>query len=214
MAPGSASAPVVRRYRESADVSVVDICRRSLRDGSPTGAADRETPDAPERMARARRGRVAARRGRADQGGPRHGQRRARPAQHLRRDARPRRARRAAAREAARRLRPADKPAGVVTTARDPQGRPTVVGLVDHPARVVPVGRLDADTTGVLLLTNDGELAHRLAHPRYESTRSTSPTSRASRPTRRSARSRAASRSRTARPRRPPPAVCALGASS
>src|SRR5215216_7514956 len=60
------------------------------------------------------------------------------------------------------------KPAGVVTTARDPHGRPTVVGLVDHPARVVPVGRLDADTTGALLLTNDGELAHRLAHPRYE----------------------------------------------
>ena len=60
------------------------------------------------------------------------------------------------------------KPAGVVTTARDPHGRPTVVGLVKHPARVVPVGRLDADTTGALLLTNDGELAHRLAHPRYE----------------------------------------------
>ena len=60
------------------------------------------------------------------------------------------------------------KPAGVVTTARDPQGRPTVVQLVDHPARVVPVGRLDADTTGALLLTNDGPLAHRLAHPRYE----------------------------------------------
>jgi 23S rRNA pseudouridine2605 synthase len=60
------------------------------------------------------------------------------------------------------------KPAGVVTTARDPQGRPTVVDLVDHGARVVPVGRLDADTTGALLLTNDGELAHRLAHPRYE----------------------------------------------
>src|SRR5436309_8370721 len=59
------------------------------------------------------------------------------------------------------------KPAGVVTTARDPQGRPTVVGLVDHPARVVPVGRLDADTTGALLLTNDGPLAHSLAHPRY-----------------------------------------------
>jgi 23S rRNA pseudouridine2605 synthase len=59
------------------------------------------------------------------------------------------------------------KPAGVVTTARDPQGRPTVVDLVDHDARVVPVGRLDADTTGALLLTNDGELAHRLAHPRY-----------------------------------------------
>jgi pseudouridine synthase len=60
------------------------------------------------------------------------------------------------------------KPAGAVTTASDPQGRRTVVELVDHPARVVPVGRLDADTTGVLLLTNDGELAHRLAHPRYE----------------------------------------------
>jgi 23S rRNA pseudouridine2605 synthase len=60
------------------------------------------------------------------------------------------------------------KPAGVVTTARDPQGRRTVVDLVDHPSRVVPVGRLDADTTGALLLTNDGELAHRLAHPRYE----------------------------------------------
>src|SRR5215472_7127545 len=60
------------------------------------------------------------------------------------------------------------KPAGVVTTARDPHGRPTVVALVRHRARVVPVGRLDADTTGALLLTNDGELAHRLAHPRYE----------------------------------------------
>ena len=60
------------------------------------------------------------------------------------------------------------KPAGVVTTASDPHGRPTVVGLVEHEARVVPVGRLDADTTGALLLTNDGELAHRLAHPRYE----------------------------------------------
>jgi len=59
------------------------------------------------------------------------------------------------------------KPAGVVTTARDPHGRPTVVGLVDHPVRVVPVGRLDAETTGALLLTNDGPLAHRLAHPRY-----------------------------------------------
>jgi 23S rRNA pseudouridine2605 synthase len=59
------------------------------------------------------------------------------------------------------------KPPGVVTTARDPQGRPTVVQLVGHDARVVPVGRLDADTTGALLLTNDGPLAHRLAHPRY-----------------------------------------------
>jgi 23S rRNA pseudouridine2605 synthase len=60
------------------------------------------------------------------------------------------------------------KPAGVVTTASDPQGRPTVVGQVGHEVRVVPVGRLDADTTGALLLTNDGEVAHRLAHPRYE----------------------------------------------
>src|SRR4051794_3554456 len=60
------------------------------------------------------------------------------------------------------------KPAGVVTTASDPHGRPTVVDLVEHESRLVPVGRLDADTTGALLLTNDGELAHRLAHPRYE----------------------------------------------
>jgi 23S rRNA pseudouridine2605 synthase len=59
------------------------------------------------------------------------------------------------------------KPAGVVTTASDPHGRPTVVDLVEHDVRVVPVGRLDADTTGALLLTNDGPLAHRLAHPRY-----------------------------------------------
>ena len=60
------------------------------------------------------------------------------------------------------------KPAGVVTTASDPGGRPTVVDLVEHDARIVPVGRLDADTTGALLLTNDGPLSHRLAHPRYE----------------------------------------------
>jgi 23S rRNA pseudouridine2605 synthase len=60
-----------------------------------------------------------------------------------------------------------NKPAGTVTTARDPQGRRTVVELVPPEPRVVPVGRLDADTTGALLLTNDGELAHRLAHPRY-----------------------------------------------
>ncbi len=59
------------------------------------------------------------------------------------------------------------KPAGVLTTARDPQGRPTVVELVPGEPRVVPVGRLDADTTGALLLMNDGDLAHRLAHPRY-----------------------------------------------
>jgi 23S rRNA pseudouridine2605 synthase len=59
------------------------------------------------------------------------------------------------------------KPAATLTTARDPRGRPTVLDLVDVPERVVPVGRLDADTTGALLLTNDGPLAHRLAHPRY-----------------------------------------------
>jgi 23S rRNA pseudouridine2605 synthase len=59
------------------------------------------------------------------------------------------------------------KPAGVVTTAHDPQGRETVVDLVPRGSRVVPVGRLDVDTTGALLLTNDGPLAHRLAHPRY-----------------------------------------------
>jgi 23S rRNA pseudouridine2605 synthase len=61
-----------------------------------------------------------------------------------------------------------NKPAGAVTTARDPHCRPTVVDLVPRDPRVVPVGRLDADTTGALLLTNDGQLAHRLAHPRYE----------------------------------------------
>jgi 23S rRNA pseudouridine2605 synthase len=61
-----------------------------------------------------------------------------------------------------------NKPVGVVTTASDPQGRRTVVDLVAHDVRVVPVGRLDVDTSGALLLTNDGDLAHRLAHPKYE----------------------------------------------
>ena len=61
-----------------------------------------------------------------------------------------------------------NKPAGVVTTVRDPHARRTVVDLVGRRPGVVPVGRLDADTTGALLLTNDGPLAHRLAHPRYE----------------------------------------------
>jgi 23S rRNA pseudouridine2605 synthase len=60
-----------------------------------------------------------------------------------------------------------NKPAGVVTTASDPQGRQTVVGLVPSEPRVFPVGRLDADTEGLLLLTNDGELAHRLTHPSF-----------------------------------------------
>ncbi len=57
------------------------------------------------------------------------------------------------------------KPAGVVTTMSDPQGRQTVADLVKSPVRVYPVGRLDAETTGLLLLTNDGDLAHRLSHP-------------------------------------------------
>ena len=61
-----------------------------------------------------------------------------------------------------------NKPAGVVSTAREPGGRPAVVELVDSAARLYPVGRLDADSTGLLLLTNDGELANRLTHPRYE----------------------------------------------
>jgi 23S rRNA pseudouridine2605 synthase len=62
-----------------------------------------------------------------------------------------------------------NKPTGVVSTARDTHGRPTVVGLVPSAdARLYPVGRLDADTTGLILLTNDGELANRLMHPRYE----------------------------------------------
>jgi 23S rRNA pseudouridine2605 synthase len=60
-----------------------------------------------------------------------------------------------------------NKPAGVVSTARDTHGRPTVVQLVRSPRRLYPVGRLDADSTGLILLTNDGELAERLTHPRY-----------------------------------------------
>ncbi len=60
-----------------------------------------------------------------------------------------------------------NKPAGVVTTADDPQGRPTVVSLVPDEPRVFPVGRLDLDTEGLLLLTNDGELTHRLTHPSF-----------------------------------------------
>jgi 23S rRNA pseudouridine2605 synthase len=60
-----------------------------------------------------------------------------------------------------------NKPAGVVTTASDPQGRPTVLDLVPPEPRVFPVGRLDAATEGLLLLTNDGDLAHRLTHPSF-----------------------------------------------
>jgi 23S rRNA pseudouridine2605 synthase len=61
-----------------------------------------------------------------------------------------------------------NKPAGVVSTAQDTHGRPTVIELVSSERRLYPVGRLDADTTGLILLTNDGELAERLMHPRYE----------------------------------------------
>ena len=60
------------------------------------------------------------------------------------------------------------KPVGVVSTARDPQGRRTVVELIDSPSRLYPVGRLDADVAGLILLTNDGALAHRLTHPSFE----------------------------------------------
>jgi 23S rRNA pseudouridine2605 synthase len=61
-----------------------------------------------------------------------------------------------------------NKPAGVVSTARDTHGRRTVVSLIPSELRLYPVGRLDADSTGLILLTNDGELANRLMHPRYE----------------------------------------------
>jgi 23S rRNA pseudouridine2605 synthase len=61
-----------------------------------------------------------------------------------------------------------NKPRGVVSTARDTHGRRTVVELVPSRRRLYPVGRLDADTSGLILLTNDGELANRLMHPRYE----------------------------------------------
>lgn len=61
-----------------------------------------------------------------------------------------------------------NKPAGVLSTARDTHGRPTVVTLVPGARRLYPVGRLDRDTTGLILLTDDGDLAHRLTHPRFE----------------------------------------------
>ncbi|HEY8475441.1 MAG TPA: pseudouridine synthase, partial [Chloroflexota bacterium] len=59
------------------------------------------------------------------------------------------------------------KPVGYVTTVRDPQGRPTVMDLIPRDVRVYPVGRLDIDSEGLVLLTNDGQLAYRLMHPRY-----------------------------------------------
>jgi 23S rRNA pseudouridine2605 synthase len=61
-----------------------------------------------------------------------------------------------------------NKPRGVVSTAHDPEGRATVVSLVPSSRRLYPVGRLDADSTGLILLTDDGALAHRLTHPSFE----------------------------------------------
>lgn len=61
-----------------------------------------------------------------------------------------------------------NKPEGVVSTADDPEGRPTVLDLIDREERLWPVGRLDIESEGALLLTNDGELTHRVSHPRYE----------------------------------------------
>ena len=61
-----------------------------------------------------------------------------------------------------------NKPPGHVTTLSDPQGRPKVTDLIDVPERVFPVGRLDYDTEGFLLLTNDGDFTHRITHPSYE----------------------------------------------
>ncbi len=61
-----------------------------------------------------------------------------------------------------------NKPPGVVSTASDPQGRPTVVDLVDAAERLYPVGRLDADSEGLILVSNDGELTELLTHPRYQ----------------------------------------------
>lgn len=61
-----------------------------------------------------------------------------------------------------------NKPERTISTAKDPQGRTTVLELIDDPRRIYPVGRLDYDTTGVLIMTNDGELAHRLTHPSFE----------------------------------------------
>ena len=125
--------------------------------------------DAPQRLPRAGRSRVAPRRRRADQGRPRPRQRRARTAEHVRRARRPRRGRRPRGRAAAARATccSTSRPASSRPRATR-SGRRTVVELVPNEPRVVPVGRLDADTTGALLLTNDGPLAHRLAHPRYE----------------------------------------------
>ena len=95
------------------------------------------------------------------------------------------------------------KPAGVVSTASEPGERPAVVYLVESRARLYPVGRLDADSTGLILLTNDGELANRLTHPRYEVARPTAWSCAGRRARRTCAASPTASTSTTARPRPP-----------
>ena len=64
-----------------------------------------------------------------------------------------------------------NKPEGVITTSKDPEGRTTVLDIVGVQERVFPVGRLDIATEGLLVLTNDGELTHRLTHPRFEVTK-------------------------------------------
>ena len=97
-----------------------------------------------------------------------------------------------------------NKPRGVVSTAREPGRRRAVVELVDSRARLYPVGRLDADSTGLILLTNDGGLAERLMHPRHEVPRTYRVRAAPRRLTRSSCGSfAAASSSRTGRPRRP-----------
>lgn len=73
-----------------------------------------------------------------------------------------------AARSGPRRVYAVHKPAGVVSTARDPQGRATVLDLIDSEERLYPVGRLDINTTGLILVTDDGDLANHLTHPRHE----------------------------------------------
>ena len=140
--------------------------RRSAARRHPIGRDNAR--NAAQRIPRASRRRVAAPGGRAHPRRTRPRQRRAGRAQHGRRKARRRRGRRRARCGAGARVRPPAQAAPRSSRPRsDPQGRPTVVDLVPSEPRVVPVGRLDADTTGALLLTNDGELAHRLAHPRY-----------------------------------------------
>ena len=153
--------------RAVADDQVGEAARGSACSGTRGRVAAREWPRAPRTPTSPCRHRVPPRGRRADQGGARHRQRRARRAEHVRPGDRRRARRRPRGRS------PGAAPRAAQQAARDdhdrarPRRRPTVVDLVKGDVRVVPVGRLDRDTTGVLLLTNDGPLAHRLAHPRY-----------------------------------------------